>query len=165
MKKEEIEKILKNKNNLIIGTILIIGVIFMLTAGEIKKSDNNTKPTVVNEEEQLGKILSGIEGAGEVDVMITHYSTSEKDIAYETKTNSTGGDKSNTESEDRKAVMTDGSPMVVKEIYPKVKGVIVVAQGADNPEVKRELTEAVTASLDVAAHRVCIYKKESGGRK
>lgn len=90
--------------------------------------------------------------------MITYYSSTEKDIAYETKTASRG-DKSET-SEDKKAVMTDGRPMVVKEVYPQVKGVIVTAQGAGNTAVKAAISEAVSASLDVPVHRICIFKKE-----
>jgi stage III sporulation protein AG len=64
------------------------------------------------------------------------------------------------ESEDKKAVMTDGEPMVVKEVYPKVRGVIVTADGGGNSAVRSAVSEAVTASLDVPAHRICIFKKE-----
>ena len=64
------------------------------------------------------------------------------------------------ESEDKKAVMTDGEPMVVKEVYPKVRGVIVTADGGGNSAVRSAISEAVTASLDVPAHRICIFKKE-----
>lgn len=128
--------------------------------------DNKEKVTVSNaqtvktedEGERLADILSQIDGAGEVSVMITYYSSAEKDIAYETKTASRE-DKSE-ESEDKKAVMADGEPMVVKEVYPKVKGVIVTADGAGNAAVKAAISEAVAASLDVPAHRICIFKKE-----
>ena len=113
---------------------------------------------VEDEEKRLADILSQIDGAGEVSVMITYYSSTEKDIAYETKSASRG-DKSET-SEDKKAVRTDGEPMVVKEVYPQVKGVIVTAQGAGNTAVKAAISEAVSASLDVPVHRICIFKKE-----
>ena len=57
--------------------------------------------------------------------------------------------------------MTDGEPMVVKEVYPKkVRGVIVTADGGGNSAVRSAISEAVTASLDVPAHRICIFKKE-----
>ena len=87
--------------------------------------------------------------------MITYYSSSEKNIAYETKVSS----REKEESEDKKAVMTDGEPMVVKEVYPKVRGVIVTATGAEIVQ-SEVLFRAVTASLDVPAHRICIFKKE-----
>ena len=50
--------------------------------------------------------------------------------------------------------------MVVKEVYPQVKGVIVTAQGAGNSAVRAAISEAVSASLDVPVHRICIFKKE-----
>ena len=50
--------------------------------------------------------------------------------------------------------------MVVRETYPGVRGVVVTAQGADNAAVKRKLTEAVTAALDVPEYRVCICKSK-----
>lgn len=157
MNKEELIKFFKNKNNRLILIILIIGVVIMLSAVGHSKPKPVTVSETVNEEEELSRILSGIDGAGKVSVMITYYGTSEKDIAYETKINSSDGTKS---SEDRKAVMSDGTPMVVKETYPKVKGVIVTAQGADDAAVKRKLTEAVTAALDVPEYRVCICQSK-----
>lgn len=161
MNKEEFLKIFKNKNNRLIWLILIIGVVLMAAAGEYKKDSaaENTaqEVSIADDERRLEEILSQIEGAGEVKVMITYYSSSEKDIAYETKT-SLVEDKS--ESEDKRAVMTGDEPMVVKEVYPRVKGVIVTAQGAGNAAVKAAISDAVGAALDVPAHKICIFKKE-----
>lgn len=161
MNKEEILKIFKNKNNRLLCLIFIIGVVLMAAAGgHISRkapAENVTETIAADEEKRLENILSQIDGAGEVSVMITYYSSPEKNIAYETKTSSRE-DKS--ESEDKKAVMTDGSPLVVKEVYPRVRGVIVTAQGAGNAVVKAAISEAVAASLDVSAHRICIFKKE-----
>ncbi len=162
MNKEEIIKIFKNKNNRLICLILIIGVVLMVAAGghsgKEKTVSTAKEITVADEEKRLADILSQIDGAGKVSVMITYYSSSEKDIAYETKTASRE-DKSEL-SEDKKAVMSDGEPMVVKEVYPRVKGVIVTAQGAGNAAVRSAISEAVSASLDVPVHRICIFKKE-----
>lgn len=163
MNKEDLLKIFKNKNNRLICIILIIGVVLMTVTGvdknKNKKTDVQPVEAVTNvedEEKRLEDILSQIDGAGEVSVMITYYSSSEKNIAYETKVST----REKEESEDKKAVMTDGEPMVVKEVYPKVRGVIVTADGGGNSTVKSAISEAVTASLDVPAHRICIFKKE-----
>ena len=157
MNKEDLLKIFKNKNNRLICLILIIGVVLMAVASVDKNKKADVQPTAVEDEEKrLANILSQIDGAGEVSVMITYYSSSEKNIAYETKVSS----REKEESEDKKAVMTDGEPMVVKEVYPKVRGVIVTADGGGNSAVRSAISEAVTASLDVPAHRICIFKKE-----
>ena len=159
MNKEDLLKIFKNKNNRLICLILIIGVVLMAVASVDKNKKADVQPTaavtsVEDEEKRLANILSQIDGAGEVSVMITYYSSSEKNIAYETKVSS------REKEEDKKAVMTDGEPMVVKEVYPKVRGVIVTADGGGNSAVRSAISEAVTASLDVPAHRICIFKKE-----
>jgi len=36
----------------------------------------------------------------------------------------------------------------------------VTADGGGNSAVRSAVSEAVTASLDVPAHRICIFKKE-----
>lgn len=164
MNKEQILKIFKNKNNRIIFIIFIIGVVLVLTAQNHKDTGGESAYTptsavsVRDEEERLAEMLTQIEGAGRVSVMITYESGTEKSLAYETRTSSR--EESGERSEDRKAVTSGGEPMVVKEVYPQVKGVIVAADGADSASVKTAIREAVTASLGVSAHRVCIFKKE-----
>ncbi|MEE1224311.1 MAG: hypothetical protein UH081_03525 [Clostridia bacterium] len=157
MSKEQIIKFLKNKNNALIVVILIIGVIIMMSAGGESSKKTEPEQEGISYAKELENILADIEGAGKVKVMITYYGTSQKDIAYETKTNKSEGERT---SEDRKAVISDGVPMVVRETYPGVRGVVVTAQGADNAAVKRKLTEAVTAALDVPEYRVCICKSK-----
>ena len=90
MNKEDLLKIFKNKNNRLICLILIIGVVLMAVASVDKNKKADVQPTaavtsVEDEEKRLANILSQIDGAGEVSVMITYYSSSEKNIAYETK--------------------------------------------------------------------------------
>lgn len=163
MKNNELLKLFKNRYIQGLCVIFIIGVVLMISFGGETKDKTENKQAVqetANDEERLSHILSQINGAGQVSVMITYYGTAEKAIAYETKTNSVGRDKENEESEDKRAVMTGDEPMVVKETYPKVKGVIIAAEGADRTYVRQAIAEAVTAVLDVPAHRICIYKKE-----
>lgn len=155
MNKEEALKFLENKNNLMIIGVIILGIIFMTafqdTDGAQKEVDSGDSVTEA-QEERLEKILSEIEGAGEVGVMITYKDTGEKDIAYEKSENSSGYDE--------KAVMADGSPLIIRETGPAVMGVIVIADGADDVKVKKALTEAVAAALGVEVHKICIYKRE-----
>ena len=157
LKMNDAVKFLTNKNNLPLVIILIIGIVFMTVLSD-KPQQKSSSDNVQLQEEQLESILSEISGAGKVEVMITYYGSSEKDIAYETKTSTSGSDKNSSGSEDKKAVISGGEPVVVQEKYPRVKGVIVVAQGADSIEVKRALTDAVTAATGAAACNVCVYK-------
>ena len=159
MNKETFRKLIKNKNNQIVCIIIIIGVVFMLISGGDGKKEKKEEIVTSDEEARLEEILSDIDGAGSVSVMITYYSTNEKDIAYETKTNTANRELNSEESEDKKAVITDGEPMILKEIYPKVKGVIVTADGGGDAAVRQAICEAVTAVTEAPAHRVKIYKR------
>lgn len=71
MNREEIIKFVKNKNNLTVIIILIIGVVLMTAFGGQKK-DIKSSQKGADEEVRLGEILSKIEGVGEVSVMISY---------------------------------------------------------------------------------------------
>ena len=104
-------------------------------------------------ENKLEKVLSNINGAGSVSVMVSVESSSE--IVYATtteeKTNSLTSGSTTTITSQPIIITSQGSskPIVVKEYMPKINGVIVVAQGAGDVSVRLELQKAVLAILDV----------------
>lgn len=53
------------------------------------------------------------------------------------------------------------NPVVIKEIKPEIQGVIVIAEGARNDEIKAEITEAVETLYDLPAHKVTVLPMES----
>ena len=120
-------------------------------------------------ESKLKNILSQIEGAGELDVMITFESSEEIQPAY--NSNSTtektqekdaqGGERTVTTSTENKTMITGGSsdPIVIKTTEPKIKGVIVVSSGASDQNVKQNLYSAVQTALQISGHQVEIYVK------
>lgn len=120
-------------------------------------------------EKKLVNILSQIDGAGELDVMVTFESSEEVEHAY--NSNSTtettkekdaqGGERTTTTSSENKTMITSSAegPVVLKTTEAKIKGVIVVASGAEDPKVKETLYNAVQTSLQIAGHQVQIYSK------
>lgn len=102
---------------------------------------------------------------GKTEVMITYESTSEKVTVADTKTSkSSSGEEKNESSGERVTVMQkDGnasSPFVKAEVNPKVRGVLVVADGAKNADVSANLKKAVCAVLDVPIHKVEVMPRE-----
>ena len=158
------KKFFKNMNNSIIYLILIIGVVLMVFAGgEGKKAKipENKETAAGDDEARLEEIISAIRGVGSAEVIITYYETPEKNIAYDIReSDKMSHNSSNDRTINKQAVITDGSPMIIKEVYPEVKGVIVAAEGASDINVKKDIKEAVQAVLDVPAHRVCVYEKK-----
>lgn len=119
------------------------------------------KERVISEEKRLEEILTHIEGAGDVSVMVTYYASNEKILAYEKKTDKKGETSNGYggESSDEKAVMADGEPVVLSEVYPSVRGVVVIAEGAGRPTVNQAITEAVSTALGIAVHKICVLPK------
>ena len=120
-------------------------------------------------EEKLKNILSQIEGAGELDVMITYESSEEIQPAFNTNTtmeetkevDKQGGERTVTTSSENKTMITSSAndPIVIKTNQPKINGVIVVATGAKDLNVKETLYSAVQTALQVQGHQVEIYTK------
>jgi len=124
--------------------------------------------------DSLQTILSKIKGAGKVDVMITFYSGNESVPAVDVKTSEgdtqekdkEGGSMSIKQSDNENTTIYEENqgvkkPFIVKELLPKVKGVVIVADGAGDIETKSNLVKAAEALLDVAAHRIQVFQRNS----
>jgi stage III sporulation protein AG len=60
-------------------------------------------------------------------------------------------------------IIRDGEkevPIVIETKKPAIRGVIVIAKGADNIQVKKWILESVTKLLDVPVHRVSVMPKK-----
>ena len=124
------------------------------------KNEENGIPEVSAEqlEAKLEKILSGIRGAGRVDVMVTYDSTSEIVCAEERESsdNETGSDKF---SRPAKVSADKGeAPIILTELQPKIRGVIVIAEGAADISVKTNLMLAVSTVLGIEQSRVEVFQ-------
>ena len=107
-------------------------------------------------EKRLCSLISSIDGAGSVKVMVTLDCTDENVYAKEVKNQSS--DKN--ESSDSKYIIVksdgDESGILLKVAQPEVRGVAVVCGGAGNAVVRREIISAVSAVLGVSAARVSV---------
>lgn len=174
-------------NNLI--AILIIGIIILIICSIFKSGKKNNFENNIEQEEnkknnsivynedyaeilerKLEKILSEISGVGNVSVMITLEEGKEKIPASNRTTSkeetsekdSQGGVREIIRNDNTVQIITkgeDGSMVIIKEIEPKVKGVIVVAEGANDIEVKQNLYEAVKTVLGISGNKVEIYSQ------
>ncbi|EET62540.1 putative stage III sporulation protein AG [Marvinbryantia formatexigens DSM 14469] len=123
-------------------------------------------------EQRLENILSELDGAGQVRVMIYCRDSGERIVEKDTATvrrvtQEDGGDgagSSTTEEEERPETVygTDGSggetPYVTRELSPQIEGVLVLAQGADSSLVKKDITDAVMALFGLEAHKIKVMK-------
>lgn len=179
----KLENMGKKKSQLLI--ILLVGVLLIVIAMPVKKkTDKNSGQTKVQQadmentgyeaelEKRLETALSQAEGVGEVKVMVTLKSSSEKIIEKDTEdtgqtvdeSDQSGGKRTTKESSVKETTVYDSrsqgeqTPYVSKEISPKIAGVIVVAQGGDKAVVIENITEAVCALFDVDTHKIKVMK-------
>lgn len=120
-----------------------------------------------NLEKRLEKILSKIEGVGEVSVLVTYSESSQiipmynesstKSVTEETDTS--GGIRTIESEDNEKSVVTgsDSNPVTQKSINPKIEGAIITAQGAGNSNVKSNIISAVEAVTGLATHKIQVF--------
>ncbi|MCY8205079.1 stage III sporulation protein AG [Bacillus sp. N12A5] len=147
------------------------------TAEVFKASKSEPKNSIDDYEKeyenQLKEILETIIGVDDVSVVVNVDATSLK--VYEKnksnknttteETDKEGGTRSVTDqtSEEEIVMIKNGdkeTPVVVQTKKPDIRGVLVVAQGVDNVQIKQTIIEAVTRVLDVPSHRVAVAPKK-----
>lgn len=173
-------------NNLFI--ILLISIMILIASNVFLDSNKENEEYVIDEqpkeynyntendysdylEKKLVNILSKLNGVGKVNVMITLEDSVEKVTAANSTTTTEKSVENDSEGGTREVVRedlivqvvtkgNDDSLMIVKEVQPTVQGVIVVADGANDPEVRETLYDAVKTVLGVKANKVQVYSSK-----
>ena len=124
-------------------------------------------------ENRLKDILEKIVGVGSVDVLVTVDSTeevvverNEKESQQITDENDKNGGKRHITSitKDGEVVLYESSgnqtPFVTKRIKPQIRGVLIVAKGAENGTVRRLIMDAVEKGISVPANRISVVPRK-----
>ena len=82
---------------------------------------------------ELESLISEIQGAGKTRVLLTMENSAEY-------------------------VYLENGTTKTKAIEPRVRGVLVICEGGDDPVAVGRITEAVTKALDISTAKVCISK-------
>lgn len=142
--------------------VIVAGILLlMIPTGEksenkgLAESQQQIDHELQSLEQKLESILSRIQHAGRVDVMLSVKESSHKVLAYDTK-------KSRDQTEYDTVIVSQGSgvqqPVVLHEIYPTFQGALIVCGGGDNPAVKLQIVEAVRALTGLSADRISVCK-------
>lgn len=112
----------------------------------------------VNLEERLENLLGCINGAGKVKVMITLASGDENVYATEQK-------KTEKSSEQKYVIVDDSNEeagLLLKVTEPEIRGIGIVCDGSDSPQVRHEIINTVSAVLNISTNRISIAKMKNG---
>ena len=171
---------------LLIGGCGVVLILCSDSCNSVKKNENKSNSEAGNEdlnndeneeyvknlENKLEDIISKIDGAGNVEVMITVKNTSTKEVLTEdslsekkvNEKDSNGGVRDSYEvSKDENVVVSEEgnsikSPFVVSELTPKVEGVAVIVQGGDSPVVKEKITSIIKALFGIEINKIAVGK-------
>ena len=151
--------------------VLLCGAALMLLAPSGKTEPAQPVPTeaaaepdfCAETERRLARILSRIEGAGQVEVMLTLRTGAVTRYQTDTESRSAAAqDRNESERSEKTVLFSSGSaynePAVTQTEYPKFLGALIVAPGADDPAVRYELVNAVAALLGLGADQVRVVK-------
>jgi stage III sporulation protein AG len=159
--------------------LIILGVIFMIIPGIFKAKSKKNDQISSNQEfinkiqNDLSNMVSNVAGAGKSKVLITLDEGEETIYATENKQNiqtvTDEGSYSNQllkrkiDDNEKKYITTRDSngnetPLIVKKIEPKIRGAVVLCQGASNKDVRENIIKLISIALDISTNKICVAK-------
>lgn len=148
-------KNLKNKEIIIavVAVIVMLIVYFVGGTGKTVESTSTTGDAIDYREKietQLREAIIRLSGDKNAKVIVSWESGTESLIAYSTTENQNSTTKTPT-------VVQGGKPIVLKEIYPKALGVVVVVKGGNEVKLKVDIVNAVAAITNLSPEKVAVY--------
>ncbi|MCL2387928.1 MAG: hypothetical protein FWC89_10335 [Defluviitaleaceae bacterium] len=126
-------------------------------------------------ENRLEEFFSMVEGAGRVRVMVSPMGGRETVFAVDVnesrsftmEEDSQGGTREarQYQLQEKTVMITDRQgtdrPLIVREIEPRIEGIVIIAEGGDSPFVRDALTRAARAVLGLEAHMIQVLTMEN----
>lgn len=143
--------------------VLLIGLLLMILPNKSDEINNNHIPQITSSEndqaqmteQRLSEILSQIQGAGNVSVMLMEGAGEE--ILYQ-ENQTIGQDSKRTDT----VTVTDAQRSqsgLVRQVNPaKYAGAIVVCDGAGDPEICLQIVNAVSCVTGLGSNRISVLK-------
>lgn len=174
------ERIKKDKKLLLLLAAGILGMLLLLATelfpAEANEAERHTesaeqaadsRQTYISEiEGKLEEMISAISGAGRTKVMVTLENSEESVWATQgnqTRESESGGERYSAEDEYVliQSSSSEEGGLLLKIIQPKIRGVAIVCDGADNVYVREKITSTVASVLDVSTAKISIAKMAS----
>lgn len=110
-------------------------------------------------ERKLSDTLSQVEGAGKVSVVLTVKASTRQVLAQDIETSEKEG---GTEESRSTVVVSQGTgkqgAVPLQQIYPQFQGALVVCPGGDDPSIRLQLVEAVSALTGLGSDKISICR-------
>lgn len=161
------DKIKKDKKSII---IFICGflIIALIMISEMDFDNENTERDISDNEYcdhleyKIKEFVEKIDGAGKTEVIITLAETTEYIYATDDKDTRKNSNNTDDYTLQKDYVIIDNNNndagLLIKTIEPKVKGVAISCEGADNIKVQEQIYSTVEALLDLNKSDISISK-------
>lgn len=166
----------------------ILGMVLIFLSSYFEKDKNKETPDefpqspsavytseqyIEEMEQKLTSLITGIKGVGQARVMVTLeagveyvYVQEEKrntDLTRENGTTEVSGKVYEKENVEQKYILVEGAdgkkqPLLKTELQPKIQGVVIVCEGADDILVQNSLINVATTALNIPSTRVCVVQ-------
>ena len=165
-KTEGVQK-LWNRYKYVVLVILIGAVLLLLPdGGKAEQALPQTEALGAEKQDlqkEMEEILGNISGVGQVQVLLTVDSDGERQLAQNNELRYSGPVASPEDYSRRSEVVltNEGSgeeAVVIRRVYPRYRGALVVCQGGDRADVKLAVTKAVAALTGLASDRITVAK-------
>lgn len=161
---QKIKKIKHIEIYIAIALAVIIGGVYFAKVSNKPKEDTTSNDMIITNfsssqeyatflENKLENVLNEIQGAEDVNVMLTI----DKGFEYvylteeETRTTSNGTQVTSTN-----VVLIDGKPVIIQEIYPTIKGLLVLVKGSNEVNTRLNIISAIQTVIDIDASKINI---------
>lgn len=146
-------KDLKHKEIIIaVVAVIVMLIIYFSSFGGSPKatlSAIDTDDYCTRIRQQIESAISRMDGAGKAEVVINWSSGVEIVPAQNTTINGN--------STTSQVVQSSGGPIVLKEIYPRAIGVLIVCEGGSNAKIKIDIIMAISTLMDISTDKVLVF--------
>ena len=164
-------KKIKHIEFIILGIfVFVLGCIYFSSGSNPKNNSDQQSGSSLEDyadylETKLCKVISALDGVGSANVMITF----DGDITYEyaiekeevtTSSSVSGGANSKTTIKEEIVIVNKNgvsTPLVIREIYPNIDGVVVVYNGANDVAVKLNIVSVVQTLINVKFDKIQVF--------
>ena len=147
--------------------VFLLGVVLALVPGRTKKAEaqqltTETADTVFDlsaVQKQMEALLSAIDGAGRVRLMLT-LSSGER-VVYQTDSRTvtaSGSTTQETETVFRQSGGSEKEPAVQSVVYPQYQGALVICDGAERANVRLAVIQAVSSLTGLGSNKLAVVK-------
>lgn len=151
--------------------VLLLGVLLLLMPKSTKEAP--TKPTIQDgspestvlevQEEQLAQLLSKMDGAGQVEVMLSVRTGVQTIYQMDSQTQSDTQEGSTSSRQDTSTVLHGtGSgveiPVIRQKEAPIYQGAVILCEGAENSSVRLSLVQAVASITGLRTDQITVVK-------